>query len=287
MVFPARTESYRLFDCRLGRVQIAKAGNSGLSKFQDVDRAKSDNLTSYDVIIPCDAPIAFCQDGVSGIADSGEYVVLHSNSAYEISSSKSLLHWLVTIPVSDLRTRIALADEHLGKRFDQNRNMARIMRGMIGTIARTFSKDAPPNAEALATELISFVALTLGSENINMETSSEYARYRLKQRIFSYIDANLSQSDLSPSSIAASNRISVSHLYRIFSEERATVLRFIQDKRLQRAYELLVADPNGMFTVSEIAYFVGFKNASHFSRIFGQHFAMTPRDARHSGLPSS
>ncbi|MGC4025333.1 MAG: helix-turn-helix domain-containing protein [Mesorhizobium sp.] len=287
MVLRAGTESYRLFDCRLGRVQIAKAGNSCLSKFQDIGDATSDNLASYDVIVPCDAPIAFYQNGVSGIADPGEYVVLHSNAAYEISSRKSLLHWLVTIPVSDLRTRIVLADEHLGKRFDQNRSMARMMRGMIGMMARTFSVDAPPNAEALATELISFVGLTLSSENIKMETSGDYARYRLKQRIFNYIDANLSQPNLSPKRIAADNRISVSHLYLIFNEERTTVSRFIQTKRLQRAYELIVADPNGAFTVSEIAYLVGFQNSSHFSRVFGQHFAMTPRDARHSGLPSS
>jgi AraC-like DNA-binding protein len=41
-----------------------------------------------------------------------------------------------------------------------------------------------------------------------------------------------------------------------------------------------VADPGGRLTVSEIAYQVGFKNVSHFSRSFSRQFNMAPRDAR-------
>ena len=54
----------------------------------------------------------------------------------------------------------------------------------------------------------------------------------------------------------------------------------MQLKRLQRAYELLVANPKGNITISEIAYRIGFKSASHFSRTFTRHFHMAPRDAR-------
>ena len=88
----------------------------------------------------------------------------------------------------------------------------------------------------------------------------------------------------SPKKIARANRISPSYLYSLFADNNTTVSQFIQARRLQKAYEMLVADANGALTVSEIAYQVGFKNASHFSRTFSRHFRIAPCDARQSGL---
>jgi AraC-like DNA-binding protein len=90
----------------------------------------------------------------------------------------------------------------------------------------------------------------------------------------------LSDQTLSPKKIAASSRISLSYLYSLFTDNETTVGQFVQTRRLQRAYEVLVADPKGHRTVSEIAYGVGFKNVSHFSRSFSRHFKIAPRDVR-------
>jgi AraC-like DNA-binding protein len=90
----------------------------------------------------------------------------------------------------------------------------------------------------------------------------------------------LSDQTLSPTKIAANSRISLSYLYSLFNDNETTVGQFVQVKRLQRAYEILVADPKGHRTVSEVAYEVGFKNVSHFSRSFSRHFKIAPRDIR-------
>ena len=111
------------------------------------------------------------------------------------------------------------------------------------------------------------------------------ARYRLRRRISDFIETNLGNQDLSPRKIAASSRISLSYLYSLFNDDNTTVSQFIQVRRLQRAYELLVADPKGHLTVSEIAYEVGFKNVSHFSRTFSRQFGMAPREAHQLARP--
>jgi AraC-like DNA-binding protein len=99
---------------------------------------------------------------------------------------------------------------------------------------------------------------------------------------------NLGDQNLSPRKIAASSRISLSYLYSLFNDDDTTVGQFVQTKRLQRAYEMLVADPAGHRTVSEVAYEVGFKNVSHFSRSFSRHFQVAPRDVRQtSRLPQA
>jgi AraC-like DNA-binding protein len=119
-------------------------------------------------------------------------------------------------------------------------------------------------------------------------SSDKNARYHLRRRIVDFIESHLSDQSLSPKKIAASSRISLSYLYSLFNDNETTVSQFVQTKRLQRAYEILVADPKGHRTVSEVAYEVGFKNVSHFSRCFSRHFKVAPRDVRqtHNASPA-
>ena len=54
-----------------------------------------------------------------------------------------------------------------------------------------------------------------------------------------------------------------------------TVTEMIQGLRLKKAYEYLAS---GKYIVSETAYMVGFKNLSHFSRLFKSHFGQSPSE---------
>jgi AraC-like DNA-binding protein len=171
-------------------------------------------------------------------------------------------------------------EDHISRRFKPNEQMTRLLVGMVGSVAEMFIEMPPPNPEALATEIISFVALTIGSEDRGAATDVRNARYHLRRRIVDFIEKHLSDQTLSPKKIAASSRISLSYLYSLFNDNETTVGQFVQVKRLQRAYEILVADPKGHRTVSEVAYEVGFKNVSHFSRSFSRHFKIAPRDIR-------
>jgi AraC-like DNA-binding protein len=270
--------------CRIGRIRIVQVGAASLRHLNRGRDGDADMPESYDIILPCDGSIDFCQNGMSGEVRRDEYVVLSRHSFYELSSGTSLRHWRVTVPAADLRTRFLLIEDHIGRRFDQNRHMAGLMLGMVDMVARTFTEECPPNPEALATEIIAFIVLVLGSEVSNHNECAHTSRYRLRQRIYDFIDQNLADAELSPKQIATANRISLSYLYSLFSDNDTTVAQFIQAKRLQRAYELLVADPKRSLTVSEIAYLVGFKNVSHFSRKFSNHFRIAPRDARLTGL---
>jgi AraC-like DNA-binding protein len=224
--------------------------------------------------------VAFSQDGRTGIARPGEYVLLSEFAFYELSSDKNTRLLLVRLPAAELRGRLVSVDDHISRRFKPNEQMTRLLAGMIRSVAELFIDAPPPNPQALATEIISFVALTIGSEDRGAATDVRNARYHLRRRIVDFIESHLSDQTLSPKKIAASSRISLSYLYSLFNDNETTVGQFVQTRRLQRAYEVLVADPRGHRTVSEVAYEVGFKNVSHFSRSFSRHFKIAPRDVR-------
>ena len=251
-----------------------------------LDRLASVNDPAYLLVIPLEAPLRFTQGGRSGIVDPDEYLLLSQKAFYQLSSEPGHELLLLRLPVADLRGRLASVDDHVSRRFAPNPHMSRLLVDLIRGVAAIFKDGAPPNPEALATEIVSFVVLTLGVEDRGAVIDVRNGRYHLRRRIFDFIDTNLGDQDLSPKKIAASSHISLSYLYSLFNDDATTVGQFIQSKRLQRAYEILVADARGHRTVSEIAYEVGFKNVSHFSRSFSRHFSIAPRDVRHISQPA-
>jgi len=229
---------------------------------------------------PIRGGLRYIQHGRSERIGDGEYVLLSQKAFFELEIDGGGEALVAHIPAADLKGRIASVEDHAGRRFAPNERMSRLLVDLLRGVDEEFADGRPPNPEALATEIVGFVALTLGAEDRSSVIDVRNGRYQLRRRIFDFIEINLGDQNLSPKRIAASSRISLSYLYSLFNDDDTTVGQFVQTKRLQRAYEILVADVAGRRTVSEVAYEVGFKNVSHFSRSFSRHFRIAPRDAR-------
>jgi AraC-like DNA-binding protein len=267
---------------QIGRLVIdVTDAEGGIVGGQERTNGQSDPF--YMLVIPVTGSLNFSQNCRRGVALAGEYVLLSQMAFYELSSEDGSTLICLRIPAAELRGRLACIDDHVSGRFSANEHMSRLLADLIRGVAEIFVDRPPPNPEALATEIVSFVALAIGAENRGAVVDVRNARYHLRRRIFDFIEKHLGDQDLSPKKIAASSRISLSYLYSLFSDDDTTVGQFVQVKRLQRAYELLVADQKGHRTVSEVAYEVGFKNVSHFSRTFSRQFSIAPRDVRQPG----
>lgn len=95
-----------------------------------------------------------------------------------------------------------------------------------------------------------------------------------------YIDAHLHEPTLSASSVAKAHYISVRYLQYLFREEGTTVSEYIRKRRLDHC-RLDLADPAQATTpVLHIAQRWGFRDASHFSKLFRTSFGVSPRDFR-------
>jgi AraC-like DNA-binding protein len=238
----------------------------------------------YLLAVPMRCGLRYSQQGRAERVFGGDYVLLSQKAGFALEIERGGEALIVSIPAADLKGRVASVEEHAGRRFEPNGQMSRLLVDFLRGVAEVFSDGHPPNPEALATEIVSFIALTLGAEDRGAVIDVRNGRYHLRRRIFEFIEMNLGDQDLSPRKIAASSRISLSYLYSLFNDDDTTVGQFVQTKRLQRAYEMLVADPAGRRTVSEVAYEVGFKNVSHFSRSFSRYFQVAPRDVRQTPL---
>ncbi|WP_234989682.1 hybrid sensor histidine kinase/response regulator transcription factor [Cellulophaga tyrosinoxydans] len=102
------------------------------------------------------------------------------------------------------------------------------------------------------------------------------------QKVLSFINKNISDSDLSVELLAEELNLSRSQLYRkIKTLTGQTVNEFLRKIRLQRAKQLL---ESGSATVSEVCFKVGFSSPSYFTKCFKAHFGVLPTDIEQNSL---
>ncbi|WP_372949545.1 helix-turn-helix domain-containing protein [Mariniphaga sp.] len=93
-------------------------------------------------------------------------------------------------------------------------------------------------------------------------------------RMTETVDANLHNEHFGPEELAAQMGMSHSALHRkVKNVCNKTISRFIRERRLEKSKELL---QNENYSVSEIAYKVGFGSATYFNKCFHEYFGVAP-----------
>jgi AraC-like DNA-binding protein len=96
----------------------------------------------------------------------------------------------------------------------------------------------------------------------------------LKELIQDHIDTSLSLKEISKDL-----HINPSYLSRQFSKhfDNLSFGEYIRKQRIERAIELM---SNPAYTLTDIAYYTGFSDQSHFTRIFKKHTGTSPSEYR-------
>ena len=139
--------------------------------------------------------------------------------------------------------------------------------------------DEPIKAK-LGEQFMDILALALAAEPRRQSESERSVQLARLQSVKSYIEANLSNPNLSPAMIAKHNGISLRYLHHIFRSMDMTVSHWLRLRRLQRCRDMLTSSQYAGKSITEIAYSMGFSSSSHFSNLFRAEFSLTPSDAR-------
>jgi AraC-like DNA-binding protein len=92
-----------------------------------------------------------------------------------------------------------------------------------------------------------------------------------------YVEANLHQGNLTPTSVVEELQLKRATIYRWFEHEGG-LGTYIRNRRLREAADELIRFPH--LQVTEIAYGLGFRSASDFTRAFRRAFDISPQDMR-------
>jgi AraC-like DNA-binding protein len=156
-----------------------------------------------------------------------------------------------------------------------------LLEGYIGTLTAIPSFDSPETAQTAVTHIHDLLAHLIGPSRDGAELIATRGLKAARLRaIKAHIARSLSRPDLALDTIAAAHRVSPRYLQRLFEGEGTNFSAYVIERRLDCARRLL-GDPRiADRRISSIAYECGFRDVSHFNRMFHRRYGLTPSEAR-------
>ena len=191
---------------------------------------------------------------------------------------------LVGFPTSALRSRLLNSLSPLRVRLPSNAVGARVVSGLMRTVAAAMEDMHEEMARPIETNLLDLLAQMLVSAGESSPESGaggmRRGTARTLQRIRAAMEQRLGDPTLTIADIAAAERTSVRYVQKLFERDGESFLHFVRMRRLDRAREDLTDPAHSHLSISDICFRWGFNDAAHFSRAFHDAFGVSPRNFR-------
>jgi AraC-like DNA-binding protein len=158
-------------------------------------------------------------------------------------------------------------------RLNLSRGLGRIAVEFCAALALEGANLDPQSRAKLGEQFMDILALAISADPGRQSAAEISVRCARLRSVKSYIDAHLSDPDLSLGKIAEKNGISLRYLHQLFRPIHMSVSEWVRMRRLQRCYDLLTSPLHLTRSITEIAYSMGFSSSSHFSNLFRAHLA--------------
>jgi AraC-like DNA-binding protein len=219
------------------------------------------------------------QDNREALLRPGDLAIYDTNRPYTLAFEEEARIIVVMFPCDAL----SLPTDYVGQLAAVRMAGSSGLSGIVGQFIRQLSENlevlSGPSGSRLATNALDLVSTMLHAEmDIAPDRMKPQALLAVSMR--EYIEANLSDPELSPASIAGAHFISTRHLHNVFHESGTTVASWIRSQRLDGARRELQDPLHAGKSVGAVAARWGFLDAAHFSRSFRDAFGMSPSDWR-------
>ena len=275
-----------------GRLEMGSFGDVSLSRLRteavqyERHRHHISGTTEeqYLITIPRQSPVDFRQLGREVRCDPGGFILERGDEPYRFSyaSANDLCVLKVAKPV--LATRLRNPDRHCALVVNGREGTGALFTTMAQQVMRHSASD-PVSQSVLGRHLVELLALTLDRNSDVATGAGSSVREAHRRRAEAVILKDLSNTDLSPKTIAEAVGISKRYLHELFAEVNCTVSQFVREQRLRAERDLMMMPNPGQ--MSDIAYRFGFSDQAQFSRLFKAMFGQTPSGFRAEVLARS
>lgn len=252
------------FQCAMRLVRtlerVAADGRDNLCLMLTLDGGWSADFDGLDVMVP---------RGRVGVIDfSRPFSSLNPDSRFVMLS--------VPRPKLAIAGDDAVVERH-GRVIDgvSGRLLADHFEALARLLPETQADDLPTMAEATLAMVRSCLANTPRRERPR-------ALLSLRQRVRAYVNAHLTDPELTPERVAEALFITRSTLYRAFPS--AGVSAYIRSRRLE-AIRALLDNPAETRSLFDLAAAFGFASHAHLTTAFGRRFGYPPSRARRGSAP--
>jgi AraC family transcriptional activator of tynA and feaB len=199
---------------------------------------------------------------------------------YSIDVPKSFDALWIRTPRHRLEGQLRDVSEIMASKIDGHSGVGHVASEMVRAALAEAPRLSAPGANRVANNLLDLLGVALSRRKRVSGTTPTTRSAAMLRRVQEFIDSKLDDETLTPMVIARSNKMSVRYMNKLFEREGYSLSRWVRMRRLERS-RLDLEDPRSSGRqISDIAYSYGFKNVSHFNRLFKSHFGSSPRAFR-------
>ena len=279
VAFRSSTGSGRLLDQNLGPINVSCLHSSAMQ----YQRLKPAQHESYFLItLPLQNRIRMQQGQKDVYCERGQVLLQHANEPYVLEYGHENTLWVMKVPSKLLKQHINHPENHTASVFDGNTGIGKLLSQNMVLLGQELLNGHlnPQQATYYNDFLLQLFAQVVKQDERILHSDDTSVRQAQLLKIQNFIACNLSHSELNPQYVATACGISVRYLHSLFQGLDNTFTRYVQQQRLQAAYQCLQAQPER--SVSDIVYSCGFNDQSHFTRLFKLTYQTTPLALKNS-----
>jgi acetamidase/formamidase/AraC-like DNA-binding protein len=211
----------------------------------------------------------------------GDIVFGPTGATGGLSLQTNFRQLLVNIPRKALRSRLPTPLSLEVGRLRGDCGIGHVFAGMLGSVADAIDDltidQLRPIEIALSEFLVSSLADADSTHQMVGATSTQTSNLH---RISQYIEARLSEPDLSIAKVAHEVGVSTRYLQKLFETVGESFSHYVRLRRLDRCRADLINPLYAHLSISDICFRWSFNDAARFSRTFREQYNMSPRTYR-------
>jgi len=227
------------------------------------------------------------QDGRQVHLNPGDLALFDSTRPYQVYFEPGFRHDVLRIPRRVFHRRVGGLDTLTSTLISGRHGAGKLASRFLRALPKELGSLHENTAMQLSNTCLDILSLALGdlSARAKVQQTTTLSMWLIK--IKNFIEEELHDPELSPSTIANAFGISTRYLNIIFENEKNSTGKYIWERRMEKCYLDLAADAHAGRSISDIAFGWGYNDMSHFSRSFRARYGMSPRDFRKHRHPSS
>jgi len=234
----------------------------------------------FNFLLQAEGASTFFHCGKEARLVEGDFVLCDTGLPHYFKTNDHSVTTMVRVPGEILRTYLPTPEQFCGEHLGRATGLTGTVAAMVRELGSGIDSALEPAYEdRVARYLLEMISMSYTMKVRAGEDASAIAWQRRKD-VIQFIEANLRDPELSPSSISAGLRVSPRYLRTIFAQGGERMGAYILRRRLEEcARQMSNAAWNG-HTLIEIAFSWGFNSAAHFTRTFHQKYGKAPREFR-------
>lgn len=240
---------------------------------------RKDQRDCFMLWLMLDGHIQLSQDGRYVSLGTGDLVLQDQSRPFDLELGSLAHAAMVMIPRPLLASRLPSVGNLAARRIAAHSRLGPMAGALVKQLLGMGEAAADGMDRRVTASVLDIFSAVFESDAPALSRGTRQER-RLEQ-VQAYMRAHLHEDGLDVDQIARASSMATRTLYRLFALEATTPMQWLWEQRLIQSYRLL--EGGTPKRVTEVAMACGFKDLSHFSRLFQARFGQSPSTLGYTG----